>query len=55
MCKLLGRIISPAVGSISPEMILSWVDFPAPLTPTKPMRSPGLTSQLISLRTSPVG
>ena len=45
----------PLLGSSIPAMIRIWVDLPAPFTPTRPMRSPGFTSQVTSRSTSPVG
>ena len=46
---------APLLGSSSPAMIRICVDLPAPLTPTRPMRSPVFTSQVTSRSTSPVG
>lgn len=39
----------PAEILYSPEMMRSSVDFPVPLRPIKPIRSPGLICQLASL------
>ena len=45
----------PSVASSNPAIIFNCVDLPAPLTPTKPILSPLLISQLTSFKTSPVG
>ncbi len=41
---------SPASGGNAPAMILSSVDLPAPLAPTRPLTFPSTTSKLTSLR-----
>jgi len=38
----------PSSGFISPEMILNSVDFPLPLTPTRPIRCPCFTVRVTS-------
>mmetsp|Transcript_13940 Transcript_13940/g.20403 ORF Transcript_13940/g.20403 Transcript_13940/m.20403 type:complete len:201 (-) Transcript_13940:76-678(-) len=43
---------SPVVGSISPDMMRNCVVFPAPLCPTRPMRSPVCTPHVTSFNTS---
>mmetsp|Transcript_9825 Transcript_9825/g.17114 ORF Transcript_9825/g.17114 Transcript_9825/m.17114 type:complete len:205 (+) Transcript_9825:2653-3267(+) len=55
MRYLSGMYNVPLVGSSIPRMIFSCVVFPAPLAPTRPTRSPGLTSQVTSFRTSSLG
>mmetsp|Transcript_6374 Transcript_6374/g.13356 ORF Transcript_6374/g.13356 Transcript_6374/m.13356 type:complete len:290 (+) Transcript_6374:1484-2353(+) len=43
---------SPTVGSSSPARMRTWVVFPPPLGPTRPMRSPVVTPQETDLMTS---
>ena len=46
------RVICPPAGRVSPAKHLARVDFPAPLRPTNPMRSPLFIRRATSLTKS---